>query len=61
MNKKLATISARVDKDVKKQFETTCESMGLSVSAALNIFVRKVINEQAIPFDVTLKNAKKSK
>lgn len=60
MAKKKTTISARIDEDVKKQFESTCEAMGLSISDALNIFARKVISEGAIPFEVKLKNNKSS-
>ena len=47
-------ISIWVDKNVKKEFETICESIGLSNSDAINIFIRKVINEKGIPFPVRL-------
>ena len=55
MSNKTTTLSFRINEDVKKQFEKTCEAMGLSASDALNIFVKKVISEQAIPFDVKAK------
>ena len=55
MDKKKVTMSARIDADVKDQFENVCKSMGLTISDALNIFARKVISEQAIPFEVKLK------
>lgn len=58
MSNKTTTLSFRINDDVKKQFEKTCEAMGLSASDALNIFVKKVIQEQAIPFDLKLTNKK---
>ena len=58
MSNKTTTLSFRINEDVKKQFEKTCEAMGLSASDALNIFVKKVIQEQAIPFDLKLTNKK---
>ena len=47
-------ISVRIDKNVKEQFEMVCKSMGLNISDAINIFARKVVSEQGIPFDVKL-------
>ncbi len=46
------TISVRIDKNVKEQFEQICKAIGLKSSDAINIFVRKVIIEKGIPFPV---------
>ena len=54
MDKEKVTISVRVDKEVKEQFEQICKSMGLNISDAINIFVRKVVSEEGIPFQVKL-------
>lgn len=59
MAKEKVTVSVRIDKEVKEQFEQMCKSMGLNISDAINIFARKVVTEQAIPFDVKLKPGKK--
>jgi len=56
MSKEKVIISARIDKDVKEQFESVCESMGMKVTDAINIFVREVIREQGSPFEVKLKS-----
>lgn len=56
MSKEKVIISARIDKDVKEQFESVCESMGMKVTDAINIFVREVVREQGIPFEVKLKS-----
>ena len=50
----LATVSARVDADDKRVFDTFCSSVGLTSSAALNIFIKKVISERRIPFEISL-------
>ena len=55
MPKEKVTVSVRIDKDIKEQFERVCHSIGLNISDAINIFVRKVVSEQAIPFEVKLK------
>ena len=60
MSNKTTTLSFRINEDVKKEFEKTCEAMGLSASDALNIFVKKVIHEQCIPFEVKAKKNFKS-
>ena len=44
------TYCLRLDENLKFKFEKTCESMGISMSAALNLFVTTVVNEQRIPF-----------
>lgn len=45
-------ISARIDADDKAQFDQFCENVGLTTSALLNVFVKKVIREQRIPFTI---------
>ena len=49
-----ATLSIRVDSDDKKKFETFCNETGLNVSVAVNMFMKKVIREQKIPFEVSI-------
>lgn len=47
-----ATISARIDSNDKAQFDRFCEDVGLTTSVVLNVFVKKVIREQRIPFTI---------
>lgn len=49
----MAQISLRVDDDVKKGAEQACADMGLSMTAAINIFLKKVARERRIPFEVS--------
>ena len=48
----LATVSARIDAEDKRIFDSFCSSVGLTSSAALNLFVKKVIREHRIPFEI---------
>ncbi|HAX53357.1 type II toxin-antitoxin system RelB/DinJ family antitoxin [Eubacteriales bacterium mix99] len=49
----MAQISLRLDDDVKKSAEQTLNEIGLSMSTAINIFLRKVAREKRIPFELT--------
>ena len=48
-----ATLSIRVDSEDKKKFENFCSETGMNVSVAVNMFMKKVIREQRIPFEIT--------
>lgn len=45
-------VNFKLDPDTKKSFEEVCSQMGLSVSAALTVFVKKVSREKRIPFEI---------
>ena len=45
-------VNFKLDLDTKKSFEEVCSEMGLSVSAALTVFVKKVSREKRIPFEI---------
>ena len=46
-------ITMRADPVIKAGFEQICSEIGLSVNAALNIFIKKVVREQRIPFELS--------
>jgi len=46
-------ISIRVDEDVKKDAETLFAKLGLTLSAATNVFYRQAVRTQGIPFYIT--------
>lgn len=48
----MAQISLRVDDDVKRNAERTLEDIGLSMSTAINVFLKKVARENRIPFEL---------
>ncbi|MCL2321412.1 MAG: type II toxin-antitoxin system RelB/DinJ family antitoxin [Oscillospiraceae bacterium] len=47
------TFSVRIESDVKKQFDSFCEAVGMNASTAFNMFVRAVLRERRLPFDIT--------
>lgn len=49
----MAQISLRVDDDVKRNAERTLTDIGLSMSTAINIFLKKVARENRIPFELS--------
>lgn len=51
-----SVLSVRMDDEVKEAFSQFCEEAGLSVSAAVNVFARQTIRDQAIPFSISLKS-----
>ena len=50
-------INVRVSSDDKKELEQFCESVGMNVSTAINMFIKAVIREKKIPFEVTSKTS----
>lgn len=49
----MAQISLCVDDEVKSTAEKNLKEIGLSMSAAINIFLRKVARENRIPFELS--------
>lgn len=49
----LATITARVDEKDKANFDAFCSNVGLNTSTAVNLFVKAVLRENRIPFEIT--------
>ena len=42
----------QISTDLKHQFEAFCADMGMSMSTAFTIFVRKAVREYRIPFEI---------
>ena len=49
-------ITIRVDQDLKNNFDTLCEDFGLSITSAFTIFMKAVVRERKIPFEIQSKN-----
>jgi DNA-damage-inducible protein J len=50
-------LHVRVDEETKEHASAALEAMGLSVSEAVRVFLRRVAAEQAIPFPLKVPNA----
>jgi DNA-damage-inducible protein J len=48
----LSTLTARVDEADKSAFDSFCNSLGLTTSAAINMYVKAVLRERRIPFEI---------
>lgn len=57
----MAVINIRVNDEVKKEAETIFKSLGLNMSVAMNLFLKKCINENGIPFDLKIPNRETNK
>ena len=53
MANQTTNISIRMDVDLKDAAEELFDELGLTLSAAFNIFVRQSLRERAIPFTIT--------
>ena len=46
-------VNFRMDEDLKKAMEQTCQEMGMSMTTAFIIFAKKVSREKRIPFEIS--------
>ena len=54
-NEKMTNLTIRLDEDIKQDAENLFEELGLSMSGAINLFIRQAIRERAIPFQIQAK------
>lgn len=45
-------LNVRVDANDKKSFEKFCDNVGMNVSTAINMFIKTVLREQKLPFEI---------
>lgn len=51
-----AMVHVRIEEEIKARATETLAAMGLSVSDAVRVFLKRVADEKAIPFDVRVPN-----
>ncbi len=54
MQTRTVSFSVRTDPALKKQVEVFLADVGLNMSTAINLYLRKIVMEQRIPFDISL-------
>ncbi|MCF0247255.1 MAG: type II toxin-antitoxin system RelB/DinJ family antitoxin [Synergistes sp.] len=47
------SINIRMDANLKRQFEAFCSDVGMTMTTAFNIFARKTVRENRIPFEIS--------
>ena len=50
-------VHVRVDEEMKKQATETLGAMGLSLSDAVRVFLKRVVAEKQLPFELKVPNA----
>lgn len=53
---KSAMIRARTEKSLKKDTDRIFKALGISLSEAINLFLRQVKLQKGIPFDIKMPN-----
>ncbi len=47
-------LNVRVDEDVKRDVEEILDEIGLNMSTAINVFLKRVVREKGIPFEMRI-------
>ena len=47
-------VNVRMDEELKRDFDTVCNELGMNMTNAIMIFAKKVTREKRIPFDVAI-------
>lgn len=49
----MAQISLRIDDEIKRNAEKVCDAIGISMSTAITIYLKKLGREHRIPFELS--------
>jgi DNA-damage-inducible protein J len=49
----MAQVNVRIDDNVKKEAEEVFDEMGMPMTTAVTIFLKTVVRERRIPFEIT--------
>ncbi len=47
-------VNIRMDEDLKRSMEQTCQELGMNMTTAFTIFAKKMSREKRIPFEVSI-------
>lgn len=53
-----SNVFARVEPEVKEQAEVVLEQLGMPMSNAIGLFLRQIVLQQGIPFDIKLPHSR---
>ena len=48
------TVSVRMDDNLKKEFDSVCNDLGLSMTTAVTMLAKKMTREKRLPFEVSI-------
>ena len=46
-------VTVRVDEEIKKDFDSFCENVGINITTAFNMFIKATLRTRELPFIVT--------
>ena len=49
------TLNLRIDSNIKKQAEKVVDELGISMSAAIVLYLKAIVRENGIPFDMRVR------
>ena len=52
----MANVNVRIDEEIKKRAESIIKNVGLTPSAAINLFYIQIIRTNSIPFELIAEN-----
>jgi addiction module RelB/DinJ family antitoxin len=55
------SVNIRMDKTVKQEAEKLFGEFGMSMSTAINVFVKQAVRQQKIPFEISVDNSASTK
>ena len=47
-------INIRMDENLKKDFDGLCGDLGLTMTAAFNVFAKTMVRQRRIPFEISM-------
>ena len=47
-------VRIRMDEELKREFDNLCNCLGLTVTAAFNVFAKTAVRRQKIPFEISM-------
>ncbi|MYN19917.1 type II toxin-antitoxin system RelB/DinJ family antitoxin [Rugamonas sp. FT107W] len=57
MTEKTVTLQVQVDEHRKAEAEKVLQSYGLTMSVAVNVLLRRIVEDQTLPFELKVPNA----
>lgn len=52
-----ASVSIRMDADLKRQFDEFCSEIGMTMTTAFCVFAKTAVRERKIPFEISLERS----
>ena len=48
-----SNLNIRIDENLKQEFDTLCQDLGLTMTTAFTVFAKTVVRWQGIPFEIS--------